>query len=492
MSVPETKVGKNHPVPVTLLSGFLGSGKSSLIRHILQNKEGLRVAVIMNEITEVNLDAVALEGSKLLKTEEKLVEMANGCICCTLREDLLIQLRDLARSQEFDAVLIESSGIGEPMQVAETFFVDLEDGNDQLQKEAPLDNTVTVVDASLLEEHMESLQTIEELEPTADTSAEGQQDIAALLFAQLEFANVVLLNKTDLLRSGKGGTAKKKQQQRTEHEARLKAIVKKINPRVEVIGTQYARVPLTKILKTGNFTEEFATNASTQWMAEFEKNGVKHVPETEEFDMSGFYWSAKRPFHPKRLHHWFLTYFALKQINFADEDEDDGDEQEEKEDDAEDEIKQLVERKARLEEKYGNLFRSKGLVFIGGEERSKHVASWQQVGRILYFEPAGPRDSSDTTQKLTFVGQHLKHDVLKADLEALLMTPAEIKQLAAKPDCLDDPFNPFPDPSHYDHDEEEDALPTKMSKKDKAARKEEEAEEAPPKKKSSKASSTRS
>ena len=436
---------KATPMPVTLLSGFLGSGKTSLMKHILQNKEGLRVAVIMNEITEVNLDVMALEGSKVLKQEEKLVEMANGCICCTLREDLLLQLRELARSGDFDAVLIESSGIAEPMQVAETFFVDLEDGNDVLHAEAPLDNCVTVIDASVMEEHMESLETIDKLDPTADTSAEGQQDIAELLFAQLEFANVVLLNKVDRLKEKK--------------EKRLKAIVKKINPRAEVIATQHSRVPLKTILKTGNFTEDFAAGVSANWMDDI-TNGVKHTPETLEYGVSGFYWTAHRPFHPKRLYDWFVTYFALKQVGIIDQDddmeEDAGDDDEEEEEEAdeeeEEEIGQIEERKACLE-KYGNLFRSKGFIWIGGE-RSKHVVSWQQAGSILSFEAAGFRseDESDPpTQKLTFVGQHLKHDILKTDLEALLMTPAEIK--AGK--SLDDPFDVFPIPSH-DHDDSED------------------------------------
>ncbi|KAJ8611393.1 hypothetical protein CTAYLR_006477 [Chrysophaeum taylorii] len=463
----EEKTAKE--MPVTLLSGFLGSGKTSLMRHILQNKEGLRVAVIMNEITEVNLDAMALEGSKLLKQEEKLVEMANGCICCTLREDLLVQLRELARSGDFDAVLIESSGIAEPMQVAETFFVDLEDGNDQLQWEAPLDNCVTVIDASMVEEYMESLETIDALDPTADASAEGQQDIAALLFAQLEFANVVLLNKVDLLGKSK--------RERSKNEARLAAIVKKINPEAEVIGTQQGRAPLSKILRTGNFSVEFA-NGVSNWMEDI-KRGVKHVPETLEYGVSGFYWTADLPFHPKRLYDWFVKYFALKQVVLGDNGEEVDDVVDESDEEDGDEI--IDERKACLEQ-YGNLFRSKGFVWIAGEERGKHNVQWQQAGSILSFEPIGLQ-SKPPGQKLTFVGQYLKHDVLKTDLESLLMTPAELEQLrsdieAGNANPLEDPFEVFPNswPEERDRDEaperrrsdsddEERALPKKAPRK---------------------------
>ena len=351
-----SKLAHEKTMPVTLLSGFLGSGKTSLMTNILKNKEGLRVAVIMNEITEVNLDAMALEGAKLLKQEEKLIEMSNGCICCTLREDLLVQLRELARTGNFDAVLIESSGIAEPMQVAETFFVDLDDGNGALQLEAPLDNCVTVIDASMMGRYMESLETIDQLDPTADTSAEGQQDIAALLFAQIEFANVILLNKIDCITP--------------EDQAGLMSIVKKINSRATVVGTEYSDVPMATILRTGNFTIDFAENVSTNWMDDIQ-SGVKHVPETLEYGVSGFYFTSDRPFHPKRLYDFFNAYFALRQTTpvqatTGENTEDtkaggpvDGSE-----------YKELEARRSR----YGNLFRSKGFVWIAGDERGNHIA----------------------------------------------------------------------------------------------------------------------
>jgi len=353
-----------------------------------------------------------------------------------------------------------------------------------------------VIDASRIEEYAESLDTIDSLDPTADTSAEGQQDIAALLFAQLEFANVVLLNKVDLLPGGKS------KRQRADREARLRAVVEKINPKALVIGTQHARVPMATILRTGNFTEDFAAGVSTNWMADLADDSKKHVPETLEYGVSGFYWTADRPFHPTRLHAWLVTYFALKQVEFedqgnqdqgdddqGDDDQDDDDddqeggsflgEEEEEEtsaakegshgeddDDDDEEImpQQLEERKACLEH-YGKLFRSKGFIWVGGAERGKHLVSWQQSGSILSFEAAGLRDPGETPQKLTFVGQHLKHDVLKADLESLLMTKAEIDQLANdvdawNSDSLDDPFEPFPEPEEsaveqHDHDDGE-------------------------------------
>jgi len=471
-------------LPVTLLSGFLGSGKTSLMKHILQNKEGLRVAVIMNEITEVNLDVMALEGSKLLKQEEKLVEMANGCICCTLREDLLVQLRELARSDKFDAVLIESSGIAEPMHVAETFYMKVDEENPQLYEEAPLDNCVTVMDATMMERHMESLETIDKLDPTADTSAEGQQDIAELLFAQLECANVVLLNKMDLL-----GKTKK---ERLQHKNRLAAMVKKINPQAEVIGTQHACVPMSKILRTQNFGVDFVAGMRN-WVKDIH-NGVTHVPETLEYGVSGLYWTSERPFHPKRLWDWFAKYFELKQVVFAEavqhgeskpnqievlEDGDECDEGEDREGSQTDEEstgevsgegpeegERANKKHAARVEQYGNLFRSKGFIWIAGEERGKHFVQWQQAGTILTFMPAGLLDASKPPrQLLSFVGQHLKHDAVKADLESLLMTPAELEQLqtdieAGNGDSLDDPFELFPNSSavmQRQHDRERGA-----------------------------------
>ena len=419
-----SKLAASKQMPVTLLSRFLGSGKTSLMKHILENKEGLRVAVIMNEITEVNLDATALEGTKLLKQEEKLIEMSNGCICCTLREDLLLQLRELARSEHFDAVLIESSGIAEPMQVAETFFVNLHDGNGALQLEAPLDNCVTVMDASMMERHMESLETIEKLDPTADTNAEGEQDIAALLFAQLEFANVVLLNKMDLL--VENGDASE-EDDRSATETRLAAMVKKINPRAVVIGTEHSRVPLATILRTGNFTVDFARGVDN-WMKDIQ-SGVTHVPETLEYGVSGFFWTSDKPFHPTRLYDWFNAYFSLRQLSQTTTGI-----PSRKNDDT-----QLEARRSR----YGNLFRSKGFVWIAGVERGKWQCQWQQAGTIGTFMPLGLHFGEKPSQRLTFVGQHLKHDVLKNDLQKLLLNPADLLET----DVLHDPFLPFPNSS---------------------------------------------
>ncbi len=202
------------PVKATLLSGFLGSGKTSLMRHVLSNRRGIRCAVVVNEISELNLDADILAGTKLIQADEQLVEMPNGCICCTLREDLLNQLTELAASGKYDSVLIESSGIGEPMQVAETFFVEDEQGK-VLNDACRLDNCVTVVDVSTFEDYMGRIDNVADIDASARNTGDDR-DVAALFVDQLEFANVVLLNKVDLVPAA----------EREAHVARVTAFVK--------------------------------------------------------------------------------------------------------------------------------------------------------------------------------------------------------------------------------------------------------------------------
>jgi G3E family GTPase len=294
------------PVKATLLSGFLGSGKTSLMRHVLSNREGLRCAVIVNEISELNLDADALAGTKLIQSGEELIEMANGCICCTLREDLLKQLRELSTSGKYDSVLIESSGIAEPMQVAETFFVDSDDGNGQLQHICALDNCVTVVDASTFEEHMGRIDTVAAIDAKAKQT-EDDRDIAQLFVDQLEFANVVLLNKIDLIPEAV----------RTQKLDELKAFIRVLAPTAKIFTTVNSQLPLTAILNTGHFTLDFA-NGSRDWMEDI-KSGIKHVPETLEYGVSSAMFRSDKPFHPKRLHTWITDHFVLNEMTILGE-----------------------------------------------------------------------------------------------------------------------------------------------------------------------------
>lgn len=271
-------------LPTTVLSGFLGAGKTTLLNHVLHNRQGLRVAVIVNDMSEVNVDAqlVAQGGAKLHRSEERLVEMSNGCICCTLREDLLVEVRKLASEGRFDYLLIESTGISEPMPVAATFsFVD-ENGL-SLGQAARLDTMVTVVDSQKFLADMESLDSL--LDRHLALGDEDERNVADLLIDQVEFANVIVLNKADLLGE--------------EDLARLQGLIRKLNPEARVIPASFGRVPLEAVLNTGLFDEERAANAPG-WLREL--RGMGHTPETEEYGIASFVYRARRPFHPGRLY----------------------------------------------------------------------------------------------------------------------------------------------------------------------------------------------
>ncbi|KHD84264.1 cobalamin biosynthesis protein CobW [Heyndrickxia ginsengihumi] len=290
-------------IPVTVLSGYLGSGKTTLLNHLLNSDHGFKVAVVVNDMSEVNIDAELIKEGGFTRTDEKLVEMSNGCICCTLREDLLIEIDKLSRIEGIDYILIESSGISEPVPVAQTFTYYDPDLNIDLSERTKLDTMVTVVDANRFWSDYNSGQSL--VDRQQGISEQDEREIADLLIDQIEFCNVLILNKCDLL-------------EKNEIEM-IERVLRILQPSAKIIKTEHGKVNPEEILNTGLFDFEQASR-SAGWIKELELGADQHTPETDEYGISSFVYNRRLPFHSMRFHRWMterLPYNVVRAKGFA-------------------------------------------------------------------------------------------------------------------------------------------------------------------------------
>lgn len=379
-----------NKLPVTVLSGFLGAGKTTVLSHILNNRQGKKVAVIVNDMSDINIDATTIKSDVSLNhRNEKLIEMSNGCICCTLREDLLIEVGKLAKDGCFDYLIIESTGISEPLPVAETFtFAD--ENNQSLSDIATLDTMVTVVDAV---NFLNDYEQADDLQQTAESlGEEDERSVTDLLVDQVEFADVILISKTDLVT--------------TDQLNRLNAILSTLNTQAKIIPISKGNINIDEVLNTGLFNFERAQQAPG-WLKEMRG---EHIPETEEYGISSFNYTARRPFDPEKFYHFIHNT-----------------------------------------QKFGKLIRSKGYFWLA--TRPLFCGQWSQAGGIAHYGFAGmffkaipkkdwPKEPEivadinskwvepfgDMRQELVFIGQSLnQHAMITALNQCLLSEDAVLK-----------------------------------------------------------------
>ena len=401
----EPKVPLSERLPVTVLSGFLGAGKTSLLNNMLNNREGMRVAVIVNDMSEVNIDAALVErgGAELSRTEEKLVEMSNGCICCTLRDDLLAEVSRLAQERRFDYLLIESTGISEPIPVAQTFTFEDENGV-SLSQVSRLDTMVTVVDAASF---LRDYNAAEALQDRGESlGEEDHRTVTDLLIDQIEFANVIVLNKLDLVSN--------------DQALEVEAIVKAFNPGAKILMATRGQVPLECVLDTGLFDYEKA-ESSAGWIRELQG---EHTPETEEYGISSFTYRTPQPFDAEKL--WAFL---------------------------------------QDDENWRGVLRSKGFFWVAADHRVLY--EWAQAGGVINVNPTGmwwaavPREHwehpegqrpdqrpdwhprfGDRAQQLVFIGQQMHEAAMRARLDACLL---DERLAAADSNAWAEFRNPFPE-----------------------------------------------